>query len=101
VDEKKLLALLKRTGYPVAYSHFSSPQKPPYIAYIHDDPDNFGADDKVYNSAANFIIELYTAKHDPAAQAGLERIFDDNSIYWERIETWIESEKLFQTAYYV
>ena len=101
MDEKKLLALLKRTGYPVAYSHFSSPQKPPYIAYIHDDPDNFGADDKVYNSATNFIVELYTAKHDPEAQGRLERIFADGSVYWERIETWIESEKLFQTAYYV
>ncbi len=101
MDEKTLLTLLKKTGYPVAYSHFSSPQKPPYIAYLHDDPDNFGADDRVYDSAANFIVELYTAKHDPAVQKKLEQIFNDSFIYWERTETWIEKEKFFLTAYYV
>ena len=101
VDEEALKTLLKSTGLPVSYSHFKKPPDPPYLVYLFDNSENFGADDKVYHRESNYRVELYTEKHDPAAQAQIETLFDSNDIFWEKDEVWIESEKLFQTAYYI
>lgn len=101
MDEQTLKTLLLTTSLPVAYSHFVSPPALPYLVYLLDDTDNFGADDQVYQQEANYIVELYTAKHDPAVKSKLEKLFDDNHIYWEKTEAWIASEKLYQIAYYI
>ena len=101
MDESTLKNLLLTTGLPVAYSHFNTAPPPPYLVYLFDSSDNFGADDKVYHQASNYRVELYTPKHDPAVQAQLENLFDGNDIFWEKDEVWIDKEKLFQTVYYI
>ena len=98
--------VLKATGYPVAYSHFtSSPKKPlptpPYITYFCPYSTNFIADNKVYKKIDNIQIELYTVKKDLNAEKKLEDILDKNDIAYESTEEWIESEKLFQKIYEV
>jgi len=50
VDEAALFTLLKSTGLPVAYHHFTSPPSPPYIVYLFSYSSNFGADNKVYDA---------------------------------------------------
>ncbi len=35
----------------------------------------------------------------PASEKLLEDLFDDNDIYWEKTETYIESEGLYQVLY--
>jgi len=107
VDEKTLFNLLKSTGLPVAYHHFPedenfSPPKlpdPPYIVYLFSHSSNFGADNRVYNKQSNYQVELYSTKKDPASEKLLEDLFDDNDIYWEKTETFIESEGLYQVLY--
>jgi len=101
VDEKTLKSLLLSLGYPVAYSHWKTPPQPPYILYLLDDTDNFGADDRVYHAGENYLVELYTGKHEPAIQKQIEQLFDENEIYWEKEEAWIDSQKLFQTVYFI
>ncbi|MGS0745559.1 hypothetical protein ACU70A_06350 [Syntrophomonas erecta subsp. sporosyntropha] len=99
MDEAKLLALLKTTGLPVAYHHFTSPPSPPYIVYLFSYNSNFGADNKVYDAKKNFQVELYTTKKDLASEKLIEDTFDANDIYYEKTETHIESEGLFQVLY--
>jgi hypothetical protein len=101
VDEQKLKTLLLTTDLPVTYRYYKTPPALPYLVYLLDDTDNFGADDKVYQQEENYIVELYTEKHDPTVQAKMEKLFDDNDIYWEKTETWIESEKMYLTGYYI
>ncbi|MDI9479520.1 MAG: hypothetical protein QM229_01800, partial [Bacillota bacterium] len=60
---------------------------------------NFGADNKVHKEIPNYQVELYTKTKDPAAEALIEGLFDDNDIYWEKTETFIESEGLYQVLY--
>ena len=99
MDEAALFTLLKSTGLPVAYHHFTSPPSPPYIVYLFAYSSNFGADNKVHSQADNYQVELYTKTKDPAVEALIEGLFDANDIYWEKTETFIESEGLYQVLY--
>ena len=99
MDEVTLFNLLKSTGLPVAYHHFTSPPSPPYIVYLFAYSSNFGADNKVHSQADNYQVELYTKTKDPAAETLIEDLFDANEIYWEKTETYIESESLYQVLY--
>ncbi|WP_271814495.1 hypothetical protein [Clostridium beijerinckii] len=101
-----IYTILKATGYPVAYSHFTATTNtplpnPPYIVYLSAYSSNLKADNKVYKKIDNLQIELYTNKKDLTAEKKLEDILDNNDIAYESTETWIDSEQLFQKLYEV
>lgn len=97
----ELNAILKQTGYPVAYSHFNSKITIPFITYLVSYSSNFTADDKVYKRIDNVNIELYTNEKDLEAERKLEELLDENEITYETTEEWVEKEKLFQKIYEV
>ena len=99
MDEVTLFNLLKSTGLPIAYHHFTSPPTPPYIVYLFSYSSNFGADNKVHSQADNYQVELYTTIKDPASEKLVEDLFDEHDIYWEKSETYIDSEGLYQVLY--
>lgn len=99
-----IYTILKATGYPVAYSHFTGTTNtplptPPYITYLSAYSSNFKADNKVYHKIDNLQIELYTNKKDLVAEKKIEDLLDLNEIPYETTETWIDTEKLFQKIY--
>lgn len=96
-----LKKILDQTGYPVAYSHFSSPPVVPYITYLVAFTSNVFADNQVYKKIDNAQIEIYTNKKDLAAEKKLEDVLDANGIPYDTTETFIESEQLFQRIYEV
>jgi len=97
----ELTTILKSTGYPVAYSHFSGDNvpAPPFITYHVDSSSNYFADDRVHKKIDNVLIELYTDKKDLTAEANLEAALDANNLAYETTEAWIEEEQLFQKTY--
>lgn len=97
----ELNAILKSSGYPVTYSHFKDAQTPPFICYWSPYSPNFIADNKVYKKIDVVQIELYTTKKDLAAEKKLEDLLDANDLPYEPIESFIESEQLFQRIYEV
>lgn len=99
MDEATLFALLKMTKLPVAYHHFTSPPSPPYVVYLFSYSSNFGADNKVYDAQKNFQVELYAKAKDLASEKLIEDLFNANDIYWEKTETYIDSEGLYQVLY--
>ena len=48
--------------------------------------------DKVY-------IELYTDEKSPETESRVEAVLDEHGIFYEKSETWIESEKLYETLF--
>jgi|SRR5690625_4835712 len=102
----ELVSLLRATGYPVAYSHFTATAnnpvpKPPYITYLTPYTTNFRGDNRVIHKITNVDIELYTDKKDLEAEAIMEDLFDENEIPYDSTETYIESENVFQRIYEV
>lgn len=101
----EIYALLKQTGYPVAYHHFeSSPTNPaptpPYIIYLTPYSTNFGPDNKkamIVNKRLQ--VELYTSIKDIAAENKLESVLSNANIQYDKTEGYIESEKLYQIIY--
>lgn len=95
----ELVQILKATGYPVAYSHFPSTPSVPFITYLESTSDNFQADNRTYKRVKIIDIELYTNKKDLTAESNLETLLDANDLPYEILETYIETEQLFQKIY--
>jgi len=100
----ELVTILEAAGYPVAYSHFTETSNnpipsPPFITYLVPNTSNFFADNKTYKKINGVDVELYTSKKDLLAEATLESLLDANEIAYEKTETWIESQGLFQIIY--
>lgn len=73
----------------------------PYMCYYGTGADNFGADNKVYNSNRNVRIELYTRSKDLTTEAAIETALNGVGLYWTRDESYIDDEKVFMTIYEV
>lgn len=102
----ELYDVLKATGFPVAYSHFTATPKnplpkPPYITYFVASSPSFMADNVVYKKIDDVQIDLYTAKKDIEAEMKLENVLNENELPYDSYETYIESEKIYQKIYEV
>ena len=97
----KILEVLKALGIPVAYDHFAEGEspEPPFICYLCPGSNNFSADGKVYYKINQVNIELYTDRKDPAVEQKLEDALDAASIFYNKTEVWIDSEKLYEVLY--
>ena len=93
--------LLETTGYPVVYYAWPEKKAPalPYICFLTAYSNNFGADDRVYYPVAHYQIELYTRCKDPEAEGKVEQAL--SSYFWEKTETYLDTERCFQILYEV
>ena len=97
----ELIEILKATGIPFAYDHFAEGESPapPFICYLLPGTDNFAADGSVYFHINQVRIELYTDCKDPVQEKIVEKSLDDAGIFYERSETWIPSERLYEVLF--
>lgn len=103
---KELPKLLQQVGIPVAYSHFihnenSPAPQPPFMVYLEEDSDNFGADNKVWKKVLTYRIEVYTDKKDLHLEQKIEDLLDANSIYYDTDELFITAQDLYQRFYII
>ena len=98
---ENLVEMLQKTGIPFAYDHFAEGEspEPPFICYLCPGSNNFSADGKVYYKINQVNIELYTDRKDPEVEQKLEDALDAASIFYNKTEVWIDSEKLYEVLY--
>lgn len=98
---EELAGMLEKTGFPFDYDHFAEGESPdpPFICYLLPGSDNFSADGRVYFRISEVKIELYTDRKDPGAEALVETVLDDAGIFYNKLEVWIQSEKLYEVLY--
>ena len=98
---EELLQMLGEIQIPFAYHHFAEGEspEPPFICYLLPGSNNFSADGKVYYKINEVHIELYTDLKDLAVEQQLEDVLDEHGIFYNKSETWIESEKLYEVLY--
>lgn len=96
-------ALKTITGFSnkVVYRAWPVGQAPPlpFITYMVDDSDNFGADDIVYKAINRVNIELYSKNKDTVSEGLIEALLASLSIYWEKDETYIDDEQCYEIIY--
>nr|WP_330374275.1 hypothetical protein [Lachnoclostridium sp. An14] len=98
---EKLVEMLQEIKIPFAYDHFAEGEspKPPFICYLLPGSNNFAADGKVYFKVNEVHIELYTDFKALDLEKRVEDSFDSHDIFYNKSETWIESEKLYEVLY--
>ena len=97
----KIVNIIKEIGLPFAYDHFAEGESPnpPFICYLTPGSDNFAADGKVYHKINIIHLELYTDCNDLSVEQKVEAVLDKHGIFYDKLETWIESEKLYEVLY--
>lgn len=98
---EELSQMLQEMQIPFAYHHFAEGEavNPPFICYLLPRSNNFSADGKVYFRINEVRIELYTDLKDLAVEQQVEDILDEHEIFYNKSETWIESERLYEVLY--
>lgn len=91
--------LLESTGFPITYRDWPESEAPPmpYICYLVSYSNNFAADGGVYCKINHIQIELYTKLKDPEAEDKVEKAL--SSLFWDKTETYIDTEKCYQILY--
>lgn len=98
---ERLISIIKETGIPYAYDHFAEGEAPdpPFLCYLLPGSDNFSADGKVYHKISEVRLELYTDFKDLSSEQQVETALDAVGIFYNKTETWINSEKLYEVLY--
>ena len=98
---EKLLSVLNSIGIPYAYDHFAEGEspEPPFLCYLLPGSSNFSADGKVYHRISEVRLEMYTDFKDLASERKVEDALDAAGIFYNKTETWIDSEKLYEVLY--
>ena len=97
----KIISILNEIGLPYAYDHVSEGESPnpPFICYLLPGSDNFAADGRVYYKINDVHIELYTDYKNTELELKVEEVLDRYSIFYNKSEVWIDSEKLYEVMY--
>ena len=98
---KEVSAMVAGIGYPSAYYQFpdNTGQQPPFICFYFDGNNDLIADDSNYQKIEHLIIELYTEHKDFEAEAAVESALSSAGMVWDRDETAIESERMYEVIF--
>lgn len=93
---------LQSTGLPCAYSHFRTPQEPPYIVYIGSGQETFAADNTHYWRENSYQVEYYFTLKNESNEAAIEEALLANGFIYDKSEDiYIEDEEVFVIYYYI
>lgn len=111
MDIKELGDLLKTIqvgskSIEVWYDHFEpTPTKPnivpPFILYKVVDTTTLKADDKVHYQNNNYIVDLITKVKSVVLEQQLETLLNNNYLPYDKEETYLDSERIFQVRYFI
>lgn len=99
MTQAELYKMLKKIGIPIAYGQFTQEQTPEYAVYYREGNTNVVADDKVYYSSPDFVLEVYMVKRNLALENKIETLFSDNNIPFDVEEIYLPEEKLRMLRY--
>lgn len=93
---------LQSTHLPCAYSHFKTPQEPPYIVYIGNGQVVFEADNTHYWRQNTYQVEYYFTTKSETNEASIEDALLGAGFNYEKSEDiYIEDEGVFVIYYYI
>lgn len=98
---QEVASMIQGMGLPFTYDSFPNniSPNPPYIVFNYPQNDDFGADNTNYVSIDALNIELYTSTKDFALESSIESVLNGNGFFYEKNESYIRSENLYQITY--
>lgn len=99
---EELLAVLEAPSLPVAYGKWEvKPPEPPYVVYRYVSSADLMADGLNYHAIGDWQVELYAERKDSVAEAALEAALVTAGLPFQKFETYIEPERLYQVVYLI
>lgn len=101
MKKEQIEKMLDEVGIEYRYHHFETDEAvaPPFICWLVPGSNNFAADGKVFFRVDKLDIELYTDSKNIELEEKIENVLEEHGIFWEKTETWIESEKMYEVLY--
>lgn len=98
---EEVATIISSIGLPFTYDSFPDniAPNPPYIVFNYPQNDDFGADNENYVSIDVLNLELYTSEKDFDTESNVEAVLKQNGFFYEKTETYIRQEHLFQVTY--
>lgn len=98
---QEIADMIEGIGLPYTYNSFPNniAPNPPYIVFNYPQNNDFGADDETYVRVDILNLELYTATKDFQLEETIETILSQNGLFFDKNETYIRNEDLFQISY--
>lgn len=98
---QEVATMVESIGLPYAYYQFpeGTGQAPPFVVFFYSQTDDQYADNSNYQRIVVLNIELYTSEKDFETEAVVENVFSDNGLSYYKESSYIDSEKMWQTAY--
>lgn len=97
----EIKTMLSQLGIPLTYYSFPEKMAPslPYLVWYFPNSANFDADNRVYKKIEALNVELYTDTKDFDLEAALENILDQFGVVWEKTESYLNSEHMYEVLY--
>ena len=98
---QEVASMISEIGLPFAYYQFDNDTAvdPPFICFYYPENDDFIADSINYQKIENLVIELYTDNKDFALEAEVEMTLRAHGLIYDRMESYIDSEKMYMVTY--
>lgn len=98
---EQIKEMMEETELPFAYHHFAEGESPvpPFLIFLSPSENTFSADNNMYFSFKQLDIELYTDRKNPELEENLERILHRHNIFYNKTESWIATEKMYEVLY--
>ena len=92
---------IENMDYPYAYYSFPTDQAPslPYLVYFYPNREDFIADNENYARVETLVVELYTATKNFSMESVVEAFFETYGITYDKTETFINKENMYQCYY--
>lgn len=88
-------------GLPYAYYQFDedTAQAPPFVVFFFSTSNDLYADQTNYQRIDSLSIEFYSSEVDFDTEETIETILNDAGLTFYKEQSFIESERMWQTAY--
>ena len=98
---KEISDMIATIGLPYAYYEFpdGTQQEPPFVVFYLPESDDLYADNQNYVGIRKLYVELYTNEKDFSQEATVESVLSSNGITYRKVETYIDSERMWQITY--
>jgi len=101
MTRKEVAQMVDSIGLPYAYYQFDedTAQAPPFVVFFFSSSNDLYADQTNYQRIDSLSIEFYSSEVDFDTEETIETILNDAGLTFYKEQSFIESERIWQTAY--
>lgn len=101
MTRKEVAQMVDSIGLPYAYYQFDedTAQAPPFVVFFFSTSNDLYADQTNYQRIDSLSIEFYSSEVDFDTEETIEAILNGAGLTFYKEQSFIESERIWQTAY--